>query len=72
MNLLSILSFENTLIPQPLLQISPANCKEVEMNFQVTDSPVFTTIKLFYLDLIDKLKPFDVSFLASFVDNERK
>lgn len=72
MNLLSILSFENTLIPQPLLQISPANCKEVEMNFQVADLSVFTTIKLFYLDLIDKLKSFHALFLVSLVDNERK
>lgn len=59
------------LIPQPMPPFAPTNCKEVEMNFQIADSPVFSTIKLFYLDQIDKLKPFDVSFLASPIENEK-
>lgn len=60
------------LIPQPQPPQQRTKCKEVEMYFQIADSPVFSTIKLFYLDLIDKLKPFEVSFFSSFSNNDRK
>ncbi|OHT12914.1 hypothetical protein TRFO_17064 [Tritrichomonas foetus] len=49
------------LIPQPQPQQGIGT--KIEMNYRISDAPAGSVIKLFYLDLIERLKPYDVNFL---------
>lgn len=57
-----LVKYDHILVPNVLLQ-SEDRRKFLEMNFKITNSPPFVTIRIFYLDLIENLKPYEVEFL---------
>ena len=44
------------LVPQP-------NVADVELSFRIVDAPLATVIKIFYLDIVERLKPFETRFM---------
>ena len=56
-----LVKYSHFLIPLPM---SGTDNTHVEMNFRIINSPLTSTIKLFYLDILEKIRPYDVNFIA--------